>query len=279
MPSSETSQLSAMPGLGARVSGSKLRSSSQLSAQIVYSSSLTPTKGLSVFGSCAQPIRRTSLSEDEPESCADPVEASRPSATAATSTAVAARVFQRFTALLLGRLPRGLPPPGSPVSCPPRRCAPAPPAASSPCACRARTGTFAIAGIPSGRDQLVEDLLDRQHRLGRLGDGQRLQVDVGPEHEPGHVVELAGADQVVERGVDQVGLGEQVLDHHDAAVRLDLVRGADARAQERQAATDQRTLAHPVADGEHVGVVGVVEDATQRAPAGTPGETRPRCAR
>ena len=66
---------------------------------------------------------------------------------------------------------------------------------------------------PERSDQLVEHLLDRERRLRLLGHGLGLQVDVGAEHEAGGVVELAGADQVVERRVDQVRLGVQVLDH------------------------------------------------------------------
>src|SRR5688572_21473360 len=68
-PSSETSHDSAIAGAGARSSGSKPTSSSQLIAQIVNSSSFTPTNGLSVLGSCDQPILRTSLDPlSEPES-------------------------------------------------------------------------------------------------------------------------------------------------------------------------------------------------------------------
>ena len=144
LPSSETSQLSAMPGLGSSVSGSKLSSSSQLSAQIVYSSSFTPTNGFSVFASWAQPIRRTSL----PESCA--VAAGPPSAIApATSTASndppasnldlirASSSLNRRLQHLEGLAGR-------------RRRAPARPSGIVAMCLPWPTGTFAIAGIPSG---------------------------------------------------------------------------------------------------------------------------------
>ena len=54
--SSETSQLSAMPGTGLRSSGEKLTSRSQLRAQTLKPSSLTSVNGFRVAGSWAQPI-------------------------------------------------------------------------------------------------------------------------------------------------------------------------------------------------------------------------------
>ena len=57
--SGDTSQLFAMPGTGEKSLGLKLTSRSQLIAQAVKSSSSRPTNGLSVCGSCAQPIFST----------------------------------------------------------------------------------------------------------------------------------------------------------------------------------------------------------------------------
>ena len=59
--SSETSQLSAMPGDGERSSALKLTSRSQFIDQTLKSSSSSATNGFRVCGSWAQPIRSTEV--------------------------------------------------------------------------------------------------------------------------------------------------------------------------------------------------------------------------
>ena len=68
---------------------------------------------------------------------------------------------------------------------------------------------------------------------------------------------------MVEGGVDQVGLSIQLLDHDHAAVRLHLIRRADARAEQRQVAAHQRSLGDPV-----VQTSGQVDDDRATAPPG-----------
>src|SRR5687767_44399 len=89
--SSETSQLSAMPGAGDRSSGLKFTSRSQLNAQTVKFSSSCATNGLSVWGSCSQPTLRTFFSP--PSSWA-------PAGSAVTATASAATVTSSPTIVL-----------------------------------------------------------------------------------------------------------------------------------------------------------------------------------
>ena len=140
-----------------------------------------------------------------------------------------------------------------------------PRAASSPCACRGRPGTFAIAGIPSGAISSSRISSIESVDSGPSGSVWRLQVDVGAEDEAGGVVELAGADQVVERRVDQVRLGVQVLDHHARSRRSAPRTGVPmlAHSSVRQPPTSGAS-ADALADGEHVGVLGVLEHPPER---------------
>ena len=119
---------------------------------------------------------------------------------------------------------------------------------------------------PERRDQLVEDLLDRERRLRALGQRSATRrLTSVPKTKPGDVVELAGADQVVERGVDQVRLGVQVLDHQHAAVGLDLEGRADARRRagsgSRRPAAPRRLRSPTVST---YGILRVLEHAAER---------------
>ena len=89
---------------------------------------------------------------------------------------------------------------------------------------------LATAGMPSGA--ISSSRISSIESVDSLYSGivWPFEVDVGPEHEPGGVGELAGVDQVVEVRVDHVRVLVEVLEHHDAAVGLDLVRGAEAAA-------------------------------------------------
>src|SRR5215208_10990 len=251
--SGDTFQLFANPGAGVRSSGLKFTSRSQLSVQTRKFSSSCAMNGLRVWTSWTQPSFSTLFASAAPAGAA-------PIATAATVTSRATIVlslipisswssycrlghFKCFRARVQPHLP----------------------------AQRHRRHVLAVADRhvrdrrdAQRRDQLVEDLLDRERRLRALRDRLRLQVHARAEHEAGRFVELAGADQVVEPGVDQVLVGVEVLDHQDAAVRLELERGADARAQQRQAAAHERALGHALADRQHVGVLRVLEHPAER---------------
>ena len=126
------------------------------------------------------------------------------------------------------------------------------------------TGTLAIAGMPSGAISSSRISSIERFEATYSGTVWSLEVDVGAEHEAGRVVELAGEDQVVEVRVDHVRLLVEVLEQHDAAVGLDLVRRAEAGGHERQAAADDRRLGDALADGQHVRVVGVLGHAAER---------------
>ena len=212
-------------------------------AQIEKLSSSRPTKGFSVFGSWCQPMRRMSFSVSWPAAVEEP--------SAATTEA---GQHQRRSEQGHESLPHLDPPfvvrvagldcrlddlQGLGVRVEPHLGAE-----------RHRRHVLAVADRhvrdrrdPERADELVEQLLDREARLGALGQGLRLQVDVRPHHQAGGAVELAGADQVVEQGVDQVLLGVQVLDQDDAALGLDLERGAERGAEQGQAAAGERRLA------------------------------------
>src|SRR3954453_16591687 len=254
--SGETFQLLARPGAGDRSSGLKLTSRSQLSAQTRKFSSSWATKGLSVWMSCAQPSFSTFFFSVAPPA-GSAVIAATAVATVTSRATIVLSLIPISSCSLYGRLGhfqglRGRIQPHLRAE-------------------RHRRHVLAVSDRhvrdrrdAQRRDQLVEDLLDRERRLRSLRKRLRLQVHVGPEHEPGRVVELAGADQVVEQRLHQVLVRVQVLDHHHAAVGLHLEGRAEARAQQRQAATRQRRLRPPVADGQHVGVLRVLEHPAER---------------
>src|SRR5215213_8591819 len=231
--SSETSQLSAMPGAGDRSSGLKLTSWSQLSAQTRKFSSSWATNGLSVWTSCPQPILRTFFFAPSSWAPAGNAATVTASATAVTSIPTIVLSLIQISSWSFGYrrlchfqgLRAGVEPDGG------------------------AQGHVRHRGYPERRDQLVEDLLDRERRLRALRHRLTLQVHVRAEHESGHVVELARPDQVVEAGVDQVLVGVEVLDHQDAAVGLHLEGSPDAGAEQRQAAATGRASGPPAADG------------------------------
>ena len=131
------------------------------------------------------------------------------------------------------------------------------------------TGHVGDRRDPERRDQLVEHLLDRERRLrAPRAASASCRLTSVPKTKPGGAVELAGADQVVERGVDQVLVGVQVLDHDARSRRSRPRTGVPMLAQSRvrQPPTSGASPT-PLADREHVGVLGVLEHAARAARA------------
>ena len=138
------------------------------------------------------------------------------------------------------------------------------------------TGTLAIAGIPSGA--ISSSSISSIDRVDSEPSGavRPCRLTSVPKTKPGDVVELAGADQVVEQ---RCRPGTRSVFRSSTISTQPSVSSSNGRpelgAQQGQAATDQRRLGGSAADREHVRVLRILEHAAERLAAGRLGETTP----
>ena len=270
--SSETSQLSAIPGAGERSSGLKLTSRSQVIAQIVKSSSSWPMNGFSVCGSCAQPILRTFWAsspslEVESSAPAGRATSATPSATVAAGSpprsscsSASSPVLSSWLVLRLGHrrldhlegLGGAVEPHASPR------------AASSPCACRARPARWRSPGSRAARSARRASPRSRAFDSGASGIVCDFRLTSVPKTKPAAPSSLPARIRwlsAVSTRYVLVVRSSTITTQPSVCTSYGVPMLAQSRV--RQPPTSGAS-ASALADRQHVGVLGVLEHAAER---------------